>query len=219
MTEEIDWQAEAERIRRGSRGHEALKRHDEEQRRADNRQRWKVLERWGVPRRVRTNLLDLDAETDCMREVRRWMAMGADAWCLVLSGQKGCGKSTAAGYWLWSLARGMRADSAVEQKWWTAAQIATLDAFDKAKPLQRLGRQGGLVLDDMGVEYLDRNGAFEFKLDGFIDERYGNLRKTIITTNLGVREFGERYSERVVDRIREGGVFYETSAPSMRSAG
>jgi DNA replication protein DnaC len=77
-----------------------------------------------------------------------------------------------------------------------------------------------MVIDDLGVEYLDKNGNFLQRLDELIDERYSNYRQTIITTNLNVKAFKERYGERVADRIREGfefgGAFMELAESSMR---
>ena len=61
-----------------------------------------------------------------------------------------------------------------------------------------------LVIDDLGVEFMDKAGHFKSRLDELIDARWGNFRKTIITTNLNAKDFQERYESRVTDRIRHG---------------
>ena len=77
-----------------------------------------------------------------------------------------------------------------------------------------------MVIDDLGIEYLDKNGNFLQRLDELLDERYSNFRKTIITTNLNADAFKDRYGERVADRMREGftwgGGFIELADDSMR---
>ena len=57
---------------------------------------------------------------------------------------------------------------------------------------------GLLVIDDLGVEFLDGRGNFIMLFDGFINTRYNNAGRTIITTNLDVERFKARYSERVM---------------------
>ena len=61
-----------------------------------------------------------------------------------------------------------------------------------------------LVIDDLGVEYIDKNGFFLSRLDELIDARWGNFKRTIITTNLNRKDFQDRYDQRITDRIRQG---------------
>ena len=82
-------------------------------------------------------------------------------------------------------------------------------------------RERVIVIDDLGVEYLDKNGYFSHRLDELIDERYSNYRKTVITTNLNAKAFQTRYGARVADRIREGfkhgGAYVEIAMGSLRA--
>ena len=72
-----------------------------------------------------------------------------------------------------------------------------------------------LVVDDLGTEYLDGKGFFLANFDALVNHRYSHRLPTVITTNLKVDEF-RKYGVRVVDRIREVGVFLSVNAPSMR---
>ena len=78
-----------------------------------------------------------------------------------------------------------------------------------------------LVIDDLGVEYLDAKGYTQKRFDEILDERYSNFRKTLITTNLNARDFRDRYGTRIFDRIREGlssgGAFVEIGEKSYRA--
>lgn len=81
---------------------------------------------------------------------------------------------------------------------------------------QSIEAADAMVLDDPGTEFLDRAGSMGVRMDGLLDARYREIRKTLITTNLCVEDFSARYGERVMDRIRDGGCFYEFTAESMR---
>lgn len=182
----------------------------------------------GIPRRIRDFATDPD-QTAAIKRVDRWRAdsqSSADAWCLVLSASKGLGKSVAAGYAAQGmLAGGGRAvvsywDSRDRKdktlpSWWSISSFARLGGFDGR--FDAICKHPGLiVLDDLGAEYLDAKGWFHQALDAFIDERYCEYRPTIITTNLSATDFKARYSERICDRLREGGAFYEFRGESMR---
>ncbi len=61
-----------------------------------------------------------------------------------------------------------------------------------------------LALDDLAVEFLDDKGMFEFVLDALLDARWSAELPTVITTNLNLAEFSERFGERIVSRLRDG---------------
>ena len=87
--------------------------------------------------------------------------------------------------------------------------------------LEKMMQVSVMVIDDLGVEYMDKNGHFSHRLDELIDDRYSNYKKTIITTNLNKKDFQARYGNRVTDRIREGfkhgGDYLEFSGRSLRA--
>lgn len=74
-----------------------------------------------------------------------------------------------------------------------------------------------LVLDDLGTEYLKDGGMAEGFLDELFYEREGNRLTTIITTNLNAKQLAERYSPRILDRLRGGwGSAFTIGGPSLR---
>jgi DNA replication protein DnaC len=74
-----------------------------------------------------------------------------------------------------------------------------------------------LVLDDLGTEYLKDGGMAESFMDELFYEREANRRTTIITTNLNDKQLIERYSPRIIDRLRGGwGSAYVIPGPSLR---
>jgi DNA replication protein DnaC len=131
---------------------------------------------------------------------------------IVLSGTYGCGKTW--GVFAW----------AIEQIK-TGKDIICKDAnsfymelktdegreeFDKYKKLPCL------IIDDLGVEYDAQSGYFQSLLDDLINVRYVNNLTTIITTNLTMEKFGQRYGGRIIDRLRDSGGYFESKDKSFR---
>ena len=172
---------------------------------------------WGVPERILKNL-EVLKETKAVKMVRQFSICPREAWCLVLSADKGAGKSTAAAVWLYENVPPEGAPTYQSRYWWNGTRIARTNGY--AKDFEKMMQSKFMIIDDLGVEYLDKNGNFQQRLDELIDERYSNYKRTIITTNLNALAFKERYGERVADRIREGfahgGAFMELSDDSMR---
>lgn len=180
-------------------------------------ERIKCLQTWGVPERILQSLESL-RETKAVEWVREFTLCPREAWCLVLSGGKGTGKSTAAAVWLYENVPPEGTPAYITRYWWSGTRIARTNGY--AKDFEKMMQHKFMVIDDLGVEYLDKNGNFLQRLDELIDERYSNFKRTIITTNLNVEAFKERYGERVSDRLREGfawgGGFFEITEDSMR---
>lgn len=126
---------------------------------------------------------------------------------VVLSGNNGCGKTTAASSWLLA---GKGGSLFVK-----AAALARWDCYD-TEQMDRLLLAPRLVIDDLGVEYMDAKGRFLSVLTEVIDVRYDRSLPTVITTGLGAADFKLRYRERIIDRMREVGRFMELDGPSMR---
>ena len=72
---------------------------------------------------------------------------------------------------------------------------------DKWRQFEKQLQQAPLiVLDDLGAE-----GASDWlltKVDAIIAERYNRRRATVITTNLASAAMRNRYTDRMIDRLR-----------------
>lgn len=143
-------------------------------------------------------------ETAALRGAREFIA--SDLASLVLSGPRGCGKTTAAS-WVASEVRGAM--------FLDVSRVARLNRYDSASmdPAETCSL---LVVDDLGQEFADERGAFLATFDGLFNARYSGERRTIITTNLTAADFKRRYGDRIADRIRETGDFLELNGSSMR---
>lgn len=61
-----------------------------------------------------------------------------------------------------------------------------------------------LIVDDLGVERMtDYSFEVWFKL---IDERYGNLKPTVFTSNLKLSDLSKRFDDRIASRLADGKV-------------
>jgi hypothetical protein len=159
----------------------------------------------GVPENVLVAVWDRSPiETEAIKALRQALE---GRTIVVLSGGVGCGKTCAAGWWL-TQSRG---------DWISASELATLSPFDEASR-ERM-HSPRLVIDDLGAEYLDAKGFLASMLDSLWDYRYSHRLPTVVTTNLSLKQFQARYSERIKDRLRECGDFVEVSGESMRRSG
>lgn len=130
-------------------------------------------------------------------------------WCLVLSGETGCGKSLA-GAWAIAQAGGL----------WLKARALERVRFDLdeaiAAPL--------LVLDEVGGERLTRSRLAVDRVAELLEERHQARRRTILTTNLRRRrhhadddpQFVERYGARVDSRLRDRAVYAVLTDQDLR---
>lgn len=124
---------------------------------------------------------------------------------VVLSGGVGSGKTTAVLHWMLG---------AKSRPWWTsAAAFARSNRYDTPQPWQ-LARCG--VIDDLGVEYLDKKGSYLTDLDEVIDHFYSQGKRLVLTTNLPPVAFRHRYGERIRSRITASGVFLVIKTKDMR---
>jgi DNA replication protein DnaC len=145
---------------------------------------------------------------------------------LVLSGDPGCGKTFAAVRWIADYvnddSRWPSPGSAVQLKgrppvFVTAAALARWDRYEQ-EPMLKLLRAPRLAIDDLGAEYLDKNGFYAALLDEVLNERYSGRLPTLLTTNLDIDEFKARYGDRIAGRIRETGKFVACGGIDMRRA-
>lgn len=177
--------------------------------RREQGRRVEFLRKAGVPKRVLTVL---------ERGIRPNTATAAvetfGGGILVLSGQPGCGKTVAAAHWLMQTIPTYSGDS-VARGFVTAFQLERVSRYDN-DAMRELERTRRLAIDDLGTEYLDKNGHFVSFLDGLINVRYSEERDTVIATNLDANEFKQSYGARIADRIRECGRFVSINEPSLR---
>jgi hypothetical protein len=135
--------------------------------------------------------------------------LGSDMTLLVLSGGVGTRKSGSACYGLV-----MRAGRYV-----TADELSGLAASrdeDGVVSYRQVKKAGLLVIDDLGGEYVDDKGWFVRALNAVIDARYSACLKTVLTTNLTAQQFKATYGERIADRIRESGKWWDIGGQSVR---
>ena len=179
----------------------------------------------GVPLRAGQLVCETTpAETEAVKAI-----VGALDSLLILSGTPGCGKTIAAALWVWHYVREPKrwrwndyemqiSFQSSKPIWLTAARLSRWDRYDEDAMTKLLSTKR-LVVDDLGGEYLDKNGFYTGLLDELVNEREANHRATIFTTNLNAPAFRDRYGERIYDRIKEGGRFIACGNASMRKAG
>jgi DNA replication protein DnaC len=143
---------------------------------------------------------------------------------LVLSGDPGCGKTFAAVKWIvdyvnddshWPQPGSAMQLRGRQPVFVTAAALARWDRYEQ-EPMAKLLRAPRLAIDDLGAEYLDKNGFYAALLDEVLNERYAARVPTLLTTNLPVDEFKARYGERIAGRIRETGTFVACGGVDLR---
>lgn len=159
----------------------------------------------GFPRRAVEFAAKIDADHPVIARLGTWDLDEISA--LILSGPKGVGKTVAAAWW--SLRR------KAAPLFLRASTFAASSRYNRDERERWMGASA-LVLDDLGAEYVDAKGSFLVDLDELVDVFYGDKRPLLITTNCGAGAFKERYGERIADRIRECGAFFEWSGPSFR---
>lgn len=168
-------------------------------------------------------------ETMAIAKVRQWRR--TRSWVLILSGGYGIGKDHAFAWHMWldALAKAeARRGSHVKvaKCWFNAATIQSIGNYDRAE-FERLASVPLLVIPDLGGEH--HNGAWLSLLGNLLDERFGNHKRTLISTNLPRKPDeakGEKVSQlrtwmgdRIASRINAGGVISGVDGPDIRQLG
>ena len=83
------------------------------------------------------------------------------------------------------------------------APSAPVQRAVEADVMGRYQRAGLLVLDDIGVEQVTGSGWAEDRMYQLISERHDQGRPAVFTSNLPLKELGQRYGERTLWRIAE----------------
>jgi DNA replication protein DnaC len=175
---------------------EELKRHEQRKR----------LHSRGVPARQveRVTAGEKLARSQALEAAHAWERSGETL--LLLLGPPGTGKTTAAAWLCRKLGRFVAAADMARMSAYAADGVASLE-------------QGKLlVIDDIGVEYADAKGLFRSQLDAVVSSRFGDRRRTVLTGNIGLPEWRERYGARLLDRAREDGVIVQIKGQSMRES-
>jgi hypothetical protein len=151
----------------------------------------------------------------CFTATRDWMLDGV-AWCLVLSGPRGCGKSQAATYAAFQL---MQRNFPPWCAICPSVSESPLYGGEAEEYRWRCAQAGVLVLDDLGEgeQLNEKRAAWRAWVDDVLTQRHAGRRKTVITTNRTPTELSTWLGSRLVDRLREGTVV-STNEASMRGA-
>lgn len=157
-----------------------------------------------IPRRF-WELINEPKETLAMTYVRALLE--GKGLLLLLHGNAGCGKSTAAA---WALAQR-------SGLWVGAPDLARPAKEDDEATDRELATAPFLVIDELGTEYSTDKKYAESRINLALSKREADLLPTIITANLSTQEFKDRYGERTVSRINGDPLGWQTVAgPDLR---
>jgi DNA replication protein DnaC len=194
--------------------------------RLERKRRWESdirrLGAAGLPERLVPAILSSSYEqTGCVGRVVEFVS--SEQFVLILGGAPGCGKTFAAAFGAAQASanchrHGETSEGMPHVRFRHVRDLARLEKYGRFadEDLKPLEQTCMLVLDDLGVENL--NDALRSAIDGIVDARYANGRRTIITTNLTPPDFRQRYGERIYDRLREVGSYFTSTDASRRGA-
>lgn len=176
------------------------------------------LEQLGVPLDVRRSLRGTH-ETLALTAAGAFVAE-RHARFLLLLGDRGVGKSVAAGHVLREFSREHRWDAMATGTpqpavWLQASALTRVTAWDRADQelLRSVERAQLLVLDDLGDECTEV--GLSLTRDALL-ERHTKARRTVLTSNLTPESFKARYGEALADRIRSSGMVPVLFGKSLR---
>lgn len=163
----------------------------------------------GIPRRHR-RLLDIGCRgfSDGLVESSAILRLDElkNRVLVVLSGETGCGKSLAAARWAWQ--RRAYWFAAIRAHWW---QPYIPDSW-------RFASCDNLVIDGLQKAWTGGSSVVGRNLRYLVDERYDQLRPTLITTDLGRTEFEAIVGRRYVDAEHQDVTWIQIQqGPSLRT--
>jgi hypothetical protein len=165
----------------------------------------RVLEGHGVPSLIARVLVHGDEQqTDAISQAELWWREKPRPLLFVLAGSPGTGKSFAAGWMIWRFGG----------RFVTAGEIQR--RLKEPEFFSSLRLPSLLVIDDLGAERLDDWDQCLSAIQQVICERTDGGRFTVLPTNLEPAQLGERYGERVRDRIRTLGRVRTFEGDSLR---
>lgn len=168
-------------------------------------------QRLEIPRRFSRVSFQTAQRTPALLRVKTYCAEEfAAGCCLVLLGDTGVGKTTAAIAAIRHIGYGVYA-------YFPALCGALLDPQRRVDALFRVQTARFCVLDDIGTEYVKEGGLIDAFWDEIIWRREAEVLPTILTTNLTPEQLKVRFSDRIVDRLRgEWGRIYVVPGKSLR---
>lgn len=182
-----------------------------------------LLAKVGVPLRTAEVLVQPDS-TSALDETVDWWR--SEETFLLLAGGVGAGKTVAAAWPVRAVVSEVLDGSASTDRWALQRRATFVRAGEMARTclsdysaedrdaFRDWCRARLLVIDDLGAE---RGGdAWLARLEELLDVRYGDRRRTVLTTNLDPGTFRQRYGERIADRIRHDGRVVSAGASSLR---
>lgn len=154
-----------------------------------------VLGKYGAIVRSRGMDMQVDDETVTkVDKVVKWM-YGSRRRGLLLCGTLGNGKTT--------MLRALSSLFGLKAAYMEAQ--AVYDYYRKNQALPQIPRDCIVLLDDLGVEPVTYNdfGELRYPLAEFLMQRYSLNQTVVVATNLNFDEIGNRYGDRLQDRMRE----------------
>ena len=159
---------------------------------------------------------------EVLEKAARWLSGEHRPW-LMLVGRVGTGKTA-----LLHALRGVLAPRFPEsQRRLGTGEFLPGALLDRALRMAKYDEEGArravlakaLLIDDFGVEpvAVKSYGNDVTNVTDILYERYERRRCTILSTNLTLRDVGERYGERVADRLTEVADRIVFDFPSFRS--
>lgn len=151
----------------------------------------------------------LEAREQVRQFTRAVLRKSCAPYSLALLGVSGCGKTHLA-----RLAKATLLDAGVDCQLWRWGSV--LDAVrqgDKGDMLRQLDETRVLMLDDIGAENFGSGRAVDFSLSELgkmLDARSGKW--TLLTSNIGFRQFGELEARCASRMLRNGGRVVEIDA-------
>lgn len=183
-----------------------------------------MLRRMGVPavpvEDIENGIRGGFRETEALNAAHRFVESNQSL--LVLFGGTGAGKTVAA---CWCLLRARRRKDYRDDEWELdpsrgmfvrGSAIARLSRFDDGGQWERMLSVRWLVVDDLGAQL--GGDYFSERINELVDARYADRLRTVITCNVAPDIFAERMGDRIVSRIRGGGMVVGCGDLDLRGA-